>query len=373
MNAMNEKERDFALDILKGVGCLLMVVAHSNINFRGYQPYTFWAGLAPVLFYAVAGVTASFQARRYQPRGVLVTYAFMLLLGFSFNRITDPAWLEEINFDIIQLIAVGASVIYLVEFYWKPPDWVYLLLVPLAFWIKTPLMAWLDGSFVPGVTGILIPPAIFSVFPWLFLFFLGLFAYRTKNQYNLLLGLAAFAAFFFLYANDWDYETHNKWNMSFSYFLVCCSLVFLSFFLVRAVPFLRHRRGLGLLVFLGQNSLLFLYVHFPLVLAFRKYRLHRAVELIYRNPFLFWVLVLVITLCIMWAITWLARIELFQKPFQFLPTWIFMTLAVFAMGYFFSGRLREYWGQIGVGVLFATFYPHLSVLLKSRLSEKSRL
>lgn len=370
---MNEKERDFALDILKGVGCLLMVVAHSNINFRGYQPYTFWAGLAPVLFYAVAGVTASFQARRYRPRGVLVTYAFMLLLGFSFNRITDPAWLEEINFDIIQLIAVGASVIYLLEFYWKPPDWVYLLLVPLTFWIKTPLMAWLDGSFVPGVTGILIPPAIFSVFPWLFLFFLGLFAYRTKNQYNLLLGLAAFAAFFFLYANDWDYETHNKWNMSFSYFLVCCSLVFLSFFLVRAVPFLRQRRGLGLLVFLGQNSLLFLYVHFPLVLAFREYRLHRAVELIYRNPFLFWVLVLVITLCIMWAITWLARIELFQKPFQFLPTWIFMTLAVFAMGYFFAGRLREYWGQIGVGVLFATFYPYLSALLKSRWSEKSRL
>ena len=42
---MTDKGRDFALDILKGVGCLMMVVAHSNIQFRGYQPYTFWAGI----------------------------------------------------------------------------------------------------------------------------------------------------------------------------------------------------------------------------------------------------------------------------------------------------------------------------------------
>ena len=370
---MTEKGWDYSLDILKGVGCLLMVVAHSNINFRGYEPYTFWAGIAPVLFYAVVGVTASFQARKYRPRGVLITYAFMLMLGFSFNRITDPAWLEEINFDIIQLIAVGASIIYLMEYALKPPEWVYLLFVPLVFWVKIPLMAWLDGRFVPGVTGILIPPAIFSVFPWLFLFFLGLFAYRTKNQYNLLLGLATLAAFFFFYANDWNYETHNKWNMTFSYFLVCCSLVFLSYFLVRAVPFLRQRRGLGLLVFLGQNSLLFLYVHFPLVLALREYRIHRSVDIIYKNPSLFWILVLTVTLIIMLVITWLAKVKLFQKPFQFLPTWIFMVLAVFAMGYFFAGRLREYWGQIGVGVLFATFYPYLSALLKSRLPEKSQL
>jgi len=368
-----EKGRDYSLDILKGVGCLMMIVAHSNIKFRGYGPYTFWAGLAPVLFYAVVGVTSSFQAGKYRPGGVLMTYVFMLLLGFSFNRITDPAWLDEINFDIIQLIAVGASVVYLMEYFWKPPAWVYLLLVPLTFWVKFPLMNWLDGSFIPGVTGILIPPAIFSVFPWLFLFFLGLFAYRTKNQYNLLLGLATLAAFFIFYAKDWNYETHNKWDMSFSYFLVCCSLVFLSFFLVRAVPFLRQQRGLGLLVFLGQNSLLFLYVHFPLVLALREKRIHRSVEIIYKNPYLFWILILTITLIIMLIISRLARIELFQKPFRFLPTWIFMIAAVFGMGYFFPGRQREYLGQIGVGVLFATFYPYLSALLKSRLPEKTQL
>ena len=62
---MTEKQRDFALDILKGVGCLMMIVAHSNLNIRDYKPYAFWAGLAPVLFYAVAGVTASFQAQKW--------------------------------------------------------------------------------------------------------------------------------------------------------------------------------------------------------------------------------------------------------------------------------------------------------------------
>ncbi|GAB4430531.1 MAG: hypothetical protein Kow002_18910 [Anaerolineales bacterium] len=361
---MTEKQRDFGLDVLKGVGCLLMVVAHSNLNFKGYAPYTFWAGLAPVLFYAVAGVTASFQAEKYRPRGVLLTYAFMLLLGFSFNRITDPAWLEEINFDIIQLIAVGASVIYLMERYWKPPAWLYLALVPAAFFVKFPFMDWLDGRFVPGVTGILIPPAIFSVFPWLFLFFLGVFAYRVRNIYNLVFGIAAFGFFYIFYAPGFNLENHNKWNMSFSYFLVCCALVFLSFYLVRAVDFLRQRHGLALLVFLGQNSLLFLYVHFPLVLALKEQRIHRTVKVVFRNPYLFWLLVLAITVVVMLVILWLAKVKLFQKPFQFLPTWILMVAAVFAMGYFFPGRLREYWGQIGIGVLFATFYPYLSALLK---------
>lgn len=368
---MTTKQRDFTLDVLKGLGCLMMVVAHSNINYRGYHPYAFWAGLAPVLFYAVSGVTASFQATRYRPYSVLLAYGFLLLLGFSFNRITDPAWLEEINFDIIQLIAVGAVIVYLMEYYWKPPTWVYLLLVPITFWIKTPLLAWQGDRFIPGVTGILIPPAIFSVFPWLFLFFLGLFSYRVKNLYNLILGLASFAVFYFFYASSMDLENYNKWNMSFSYFLVCCSLVFLSFYLVRAITVFRQRVGMGLFIFLGQNSLLFLYVHFPLIFALKDQRIHRNVEIIYKNPYLFWLLVLVLTLAIMFVIVNLAKIKFIQKPFEYLPTWILMTAAVFALAILFQGREREYWGDIAIGVAFATFYPFLTGMLKKPLVPKT--
>ena len=365
-------QREPFIDILKGIGCLVMIVAHSSLNFGGYERFKFWGGLAPVLFFAATGVTAAFQAQKYKPRGVLFTYAFLLLLGFSFNRITDPGFLQEPEFDIIQMVAVGSSVIYLLEYYFHPRVWVYLLLGFLTFGLKFILQTLLTGISIAGVTNLLIPPGIFPIFPWLFLFFFGLFAYRINNYVNAGLAAGFGTTFFILQKTNFPLDLENKWDMSFGYFLVCGILVFSTFFILRLIStqgkLLEHK---GLLTFLGKNSLLFLYVHFPIILYLRENRIHRNVQLIFHHPYLFWLLVLGLTLAVMLVLIWLAKRKIIAQIFDHLSVWIVMTALVFAVGIFISTSSLTYSIEIALGILTALFYPKLGNIFKQKISTTS--
>ncbi len=357
-------ERDLSLDVLKGIGCLMMIVAHSALSLHGYQPFAFYAGLAPALFFAVSGVTAGFQAERYEPRGVLFSYLFLFLIGFSFNRITDPGFLEEINFDLLQMIAVGAAIVYLLETWRRPSVWLYLLFACAAYTLKFLVLALLQERVIYGISGILVPPGIFPVFPWLFLFFLGMFAYRNRNGFNLLLALITGGLLFLLPALNVNLDLENKWNMSLGYFLLACTVLLMIFFIVRAIPVFRQRRGMGWILFLGTNSLLFLYVHFPLILYLKEHNIQRKVLLINQHPYLFWLLVLGLTMLIMLTVNWIAKVKIISSPFRSLPTWIVLSFLVFIVGFGIQNEAWVYWIEIGLGILFALYFPLLVRLLK---------
>ena len=360
-------QRDTSIDILKGIGCLVMIVAHSSLKFGGYERFKFWGGLAPVLFFAATGATAAFQAQKYKPRGVLLTYAFLFLLGFSFNRITDPGFLRQPEFDIIQIVAVGSSVIYLLEYYFHPRAWVYLLLGFLAFELKFILQKLLVGIIIIGVNWF-IPPGIFPVFPWLFLFLFGLFAYRINNYVNAGLAAGFGIILFILYKVNFPIDIENKWDMSIGYFLICGILVFSTFFVLRIIAVWREKifKYKGLLAFLGQNSLLFLFVHFPLILYLKDTRIHRNVELIFNHPYLFWLLALGLTLVAMLVLIWLAKWKFSTCFFDHLTVWIIMTALVFATGIFISTQRFVYLIEIGLGILTALYSPKLGHILKHK-------
>ncbi|MDD2922156.1 MAG: heparan-alpha-glucosaminide N-acetyltransferase domain-containing protein [Anaerolineales bacterium] len=359
--------RDASIDLLKGVGCLVMIVAHSSLNLGGYEVFKFWGGLAPVLFFSAVGVTAAFQAQKYKPRGVLLTYAFLILLGFSFNRITDPGFLKEVEFDIIQMVAVGSSAVYLLEYYLRPRVWIYFLLGALAFGFKFILQFVFAGVSISGLTNLFFPPGIFPIFPWLFLFFFGLFAYRIDNYVNLGLALGFGALLFSLRQINIALDLENKWDMSFGYFLACSILLFAAFFVLRAIPFFQQRRN-GLLTFLGKNSLLFLYVHFPIILYLKEIRIHRASKLIFQHPYLFWILVLGLTLIAMFVLIWLAKWKVAAQVFSRLSVWIAMALLVFAVGILIPSERWTYVIEIGLGILTALFYPQLGNMFKQKIS-----
>lgn len=365
---LTSPQRDTTIDILKGIGCLVMIVAHSSLKFGGYERFKFWGGLAPVLFFAATGVTAAFQAQKYKQRGVLLTYIFLFLLGFSFNRITDPGFLKEPEFDIIQIVAVGSSAVYLLEYYFHPHAWMYLLLGMFAFGLKFVLQKLLAGIFLVGVTNALIPPGIFPIFPWLFLFLFGLFAYRVNNYANA--GLAAgFGVILFAFQKtNFPIDIENKWDMSLGYFLVCGILVFFTFFVLRFISSWREKifKYKGLLTFLGQNSLLFLFVHFPIILYLKDIRIHRNVQLIFNHPYLFWLLVLGLTLIAMLALIWLAKWKFSAQFFDHLAVWVIMTALVFATEIFISTDRFVYAIEIGLGILTALYYPKLGNIFKQK-------
>jgi fucose 4-O-acetylase-like acetyltransferase len=362
-------QRDTTIDILKGIGCLVMIVAHSSLKFGGYEVFKFWAGLAPVIFFAATGVTAAFQAQKYKPRGVLLTYAFLFLLGFSFNRITDPGFLRQPEFDIIQIVAVGSSVVYLLEYYIHPRAWIYLLLGFLAFGLKFALQKLLAGIFIVGINWF-IPPGIFPIFPWLFLFLFGLFAYRINNYVNIGFAAGFGIILFILNKTNFPVDIENKWDMSLGYFLVCGILILSTFFIMRLIAAWREKifKNPGLLTFLGQNSLLFLFIHFPIILYLKDIRIHRNVQLIFNHPYLFWLLILGLTLVAMLALIWLAKWKFSAQFFNYLPVWIIMTALVFATEIFISTDRFVYIIEIGLGILTALYYPKLGSILKQKAS-----
>ena len=365
---LTSSQRDTSIDILKGVGCLVMIVAHSSLKSIGYEQFKFWGGLAPVLFFSATGVTAAFQAQKYKPRGVLLTYAFLFLLGFSFNRITDPGFLQEPEFDIIQMIAIGSVAVYLLEYYLRPRAWIYFLLGFLAFGLKFILQKFLVGISIAGVTNALIPPGIFPIFPWLFLFFFGLFAYRINNYFNAGLAAGFGALLFVLQKINFPIDLENKWDMSLGYFLASGILVFFAFFILR---FISSQRKIfkyeGLLTFLGKNSLLFLYVHFPIILYLRENHIQHDVKLIFRHPYLFWLLALGLTLVVMLVLIRLAKWEISAQVFDHLTVWAVMTLLVFGAGLFISTERFTYVIEVGLGILTAMYYPKLGNIFKQKI------
>lgn len=363
---MSDSQRNIALDVLKGIGCVMMVIPHTGLNIHGYERFRIWGILAPVLFYAVSGITASFQARKYTPRSFFLTYAFLFLLGFSFNRITDPGFLNEIEFDIIQIVVVGSGIIYLLERYIRPSKWVYLVLGFASAAAKPLIQAALNGATFPGVN-LIVPPGIFPIFPWMFLFFLGLFCWRADNRFNLGLGLFFTAALVALWLSGYPLDIQNKEDMSLAVFLLCCAMLFLSFFFARALPALfNNERLMSPLSFLGRNSLLYLYVHFPVILLLKHYRVVHRVEFIYTHPYLIWALALALTYLVMIALLPLGRVKLLARLFDFIPTWIVMVALVFGAGLLIRNPWLVLLAEVLLGLVFALFFQRLSTALKQR-------
>ncbi len=122
-----------------------------------------------------------------------------------------------------------------------------------------------------------------------------------------------------------------------------------------------------MLIFLGKNSLLFLYVHFPIILYLKEMRIQRAVKLIFKNPYLFWLLALALTLAAMFVLIWLAKWKIAAQIFDHLPVWVVMTILVFAVGIFISAENLTYSIEIALGILTALFYPKLGNIFKQKL------
>lgn len=354
---MTLQRRDLGLDVLKGIGCALMVVAHSKLKMWDYEQYIFWGNLAPALFFSVAGVTASFQAGK-TPRGMFLFYGFIFLLGFSYNGFLDPGFLGNIQFEIIQTIALGVLTVYFVERSFHPRPWVYAMLGAAAFGLDK-LLYPLGYEFLEGI---LIAPGLFPLLPWLSFFFLGVFAHRVKNLYNLLAAIALIGLYLFLCGFVIPDVNESKWRFLPEFFIASAAFLLLLFFLARAVSLLRHPVFNKLTIFWGVNSLLFLYIHYALIKFLRLFKVQQNIEVIFNHPWLFWALVLALATVIMLIIVSLAK--WFERPFQHIAIWLVMLVLVFAAPFVIQKPSYVSYFELLPGVAFAVYYPLLGKILK---------
>ena len=354
------KEYDHSLDAIKGFSCILMIVAHIPIYFNGNERiYQIIASLAPVLFFAVAGVTTTFQSRRKNLLPLLSFYVLFAVIGFSYNLMWRPDTGAFSVMDVPQIIALGVISVFLLEKVLRPPGYVYLLLAVLAFAAHSFL-----GQLLPDfpLRSVLFTETVgFTYFPWLFAFAAGIFAYRISNSWNLILALGA-ALLLAVFSSGRLYEADFiKYNMSMNYFLLSLVALFGAFYLFR------RKRGYSpsnLMLYFGKHSLLFLFTHLFFILAFDRLGLGRLYIV------LMWGLVLVCTYAAMRILLWLNRY--IEHYMEHPVPWILIVLAVVAIPLVISRAELIIVSEAALGMLFSLNYKKLSGLMPAQQALRSR-
>jgi fucose 4-O-acetylase-like acetyltransferase len=264
-------QRDNSLDLLKGAACILMILSHAAIETRNplILSLGFFGSFAAVLFFSVSGVTAWMQADRYSPQQVLPPYLILFLAGLSLNSLIYISFYKDFEIEMLQIIALGSALVYWMQRTWRPRPVHFFMAGILTFSLKLffdllgnqPAAAGLLSA--PGLQGILLPPGKFTPLPWLFVFFLGAYAYQSSARRNLALASASVLLLLGILLITRDpavLDLVNKWDMSIGYFLFACFCLFFSYYLAKRITF-RENVLTTFLLFLGKNSLLFLYVH----------------------------------------------------------------------------------------------------------------
>ncbi|MBW4084539.1 hypothetical protein [Paenibacillus sp. S150] len=345
------KEYDNSLDAIKGISCILMIIAHIPVYFNGNERvFQIAAGLAPVLFFAVSGVTTTFQVRRRSFRSILSFYALFAVIGFSYNLMWRPEVQAFKIMDVPQIIALGVLSIYLLEKYLKPPLYAYLLLPLLIFSVH-----YFIGHRLPDfpLRSVLFTETIgFTYFPWMLAFAAGIFAYRCSNQANLILALAAGLLLSILSIGGVRESDFSKYNMSVSYLLLSLAVLFGAFYLFRRK---KSYASSSLLLYFGKHSFLFLFTHLLLILAFDRLGLGRLYIV------WMWGLALVCTYAAMRSLQRLNRCiaHYLEHPWP----WVLIVLGVAAIPLVIPNRELIILSEAALGILFSLNYKTLSGLM----------
>lgn len=373
---MTSQARDETLDLQKGFSCLLMVVAH--LSFVNLSPKVSLELIAhvvgllpPVIFYGIAGVTASIQVNRYTLPSMLKYFIWLFLLGACWNVVVHGDISAFQKVEIFQLIALGSIGVCLLERNGRAPQWQLLGLAALIMLIKVVVewrWPWFDGwnylfcdsdyrphvSLMPGEKKIL--PG-FPLFPWLSFFFLGVFAYRASKQVKLALAVASLLAT--IAAIALGSNPIEKWDTTPAYVFANCVVLFSYFWLFHGGGAVRSWIG-RLLCRIGSNALLFFFAH-PLgvMVGFILYR-------IYPNPYLAW------SVGILIAVGFYLLLNRIKpgKTFQSMTPWVVLVVVIFTaplLPELIHLKIMELVSRfiaVVAGIVAAVNYPALSKLTR---------
>ncbi len=360
------KQRDYSLDAIKGIACILMIFAHAKISQASLVDLHLLktiGGFAPVLFFAVSGVTATFQASRKKILEIILFYTLFAVIGLSYNTIWEPQnnILNKIDCEIFQIIAIGAIIISLIELYIKPQKKYYLFLAITAFCIHyfyTQMINVRPSRFAHFLFCGDFTGTAFPIFPWVSIFFFGIFAYNIKNKFNLIIGIVSSICMVLLLLLLPSHESlaDEKWNMSIGYFLRSSSFLFLSFYVFRKYNNYFYKNNV--LIYLGQNSLLFLYVH----LIFLKIIFPMIG---FDNAYPVWVISLLLSLSFM-KVSQYANTYI-EQYFNNFYIWAIIIALICAIPLIFHVDTTIQIMQVSIGVLVANNYQNIPKLLKQLL------
>ncbi|MFL0252407.1 heparan-alpha-glucosaminide N-acetyltransferase domain-containing protein [Clostridium neuense] len=356
-------ERDYSLDCIKGIACIFMILIHAitlvtvgKSNVDGiFGVLAFFGGTAPVLFFAVSGITSSaFQVKK-SIKAIIPAYLIFGVLGVSYIGIWRANIYSSSLCDILQMMAMAVIIIVLIEKIIKPSKIFYLVASIAVF-----LIHYFITSKIPAfpVKDFLFAPAVFPIFPWISMVLLGIFLYRIDKKWNLLIGTSVFVVSI-LVSMVTKVDFFNKFNMSVGYFAVSIFVMSTVFFISRTIKFKKLNNPI---LYFGKNSLLFLYVHLLAIKVFAPFT---------NNVLLRWIAVLILAYLLMLGIQFINRY--IEKAFSNIVIWILMIVAVVFIPLFIGNVNLIFSLEMLIGILFSANYHKLSGIIEKTFSHKLNL
>ncbi len=247
-------ERDHAVDLIKGLACLFMVVAHAPIpGLSGLATDT----LGAVLFFSSTGMNLwrLLARRRGDELRIAANGAFLITGGLAANYVQGTLG----QADVFQSAGMAMLAMLILERLW-PRHWTWLFPLPFLIHFLNQHFYWkvYDG----GVSSWFLAPGLFPLLPWLTFYMLGAHLNRTaSHRQRAAIGWGALALCgLWIAAFGWSF--HKFW-MSPEYWLLGVAATALLLDALRAaLPWWQRLRGgrpvpLAELRFWGANSLVF--------------------------------------------------------------------------------------------------------------------
>lgn len=354
-------KRDYSLDGIKGIGCILMIFAHAKVNLSSsiiLKNFSLIGTFAPVLFFAVSGITATLQSKKNSFSAIVVFYTMFAVLGLSYNAIWQPLLWQNLLCDIPQLIAFCVVTIIFIEKYFHPKKYYYLLFSVAIFAIQYVLNTNPNLSQL-NYHRFIVSSVSFAIIPWILMFFTGVFAYYINNQVNLAIGVIFLLILSGMILGQDNLYIEQKYNMSASYYLISQIVIFFCFYVFRSKKdWFKNQKNIVL--YFGKNSLLFLYIHLIILKIFQVLNVRQA--------FTVWLSTLVLTYILMKVSQFTNKY--IEKYFDNIFIWITMIVGVCLV------PLSQKIGviltvEMLIGVVFANNYQSLSKIIKNKFSNPS--
>ncbi|MCF8110770.1 MAG: DUF1624 domain-containing protein [Desulfobacteraceae bacterium] len=307
MAGKKSKQRIFALDALRGLAVLLMVLQHiiywvcGELQTNAAMPALgALGGLAAPIFIVLAGTGATLAVERHENVDRLLAGRGLMIIGFGYVlNLLAPNWFSLQSWYVLHMIGFGLLTAPVLR---RIPGHVLVIMmlgtIALTGLVQSSLNTpfymgnhhMTSTSLPAGVLRLALVESFFPVLPWIAFFMAGLLAGRwlTSGAFSLLVrasGLlfAAAVALSGIYLAGFKFAAHEPWIRIFkpipnffpalapiTFFLLASALlltfVFISCCSFRTASNPGHAgHGSNILVCLGRCSLTILMVHIPLI------------------------------------------------------------------------------------------------------------
>ncbi|MGE5576637.1 MAG: hypothetical protein ACM3TT_05500 [Syntrophothermus sp.] len=345
-------------------------MAHAGVTGNGLvRALVFLGGFAPVLFFAVSGVTTVMQAGRKRLPVVILTYGFLFFLGLALNALSPDPFVS----NIIQCVSLSVILLAVGLQYMKPELLGITFLVPFLIHLARP------EDLPYPIAGFLFERGWFPLFPWLSFFLLGMWWYFEKNFARKFLGLAGGIALLTVaYLNGGNFT--SKYDMSVGYFALSYLGVIIIFTLAkyygkhtesgftklaRGANLRRLWRGSALLPYIGRHSLLFLFAHYLIIFSLGAL----DIDLSAGN----WFMILILAPPVMYAAQFLNSLTL-QKWGTPHTYWFWAILALSTLLNLLAINIVPKTATFGfsllLGFIISCNYHSLSVVIEKAVTRK---